>query len=99
MDRFGLRIRVQSIRTKLSSNSGGLIATERDPEMRITGRVDPDHTRLKLPCNSMGSRDILGEQSSSEPIRGVIGFRDGFSVRGELVDDNDWAEDFFSDDR
>lgn len=46
VNRFCLRVSIKCIRSQLAADARRLVASKRDTEMRITGRVDPDHSGL-----------------------------------------------------
>ena len=93
MDSLDLGVVLQSIRAKLTANTGLLEATEWCLVGDHVVVVHPDGTSLQGVGDTDSGVDVLGVNGSSETVRGVVTNLDSLSLILELLDGDDRAED------
>ena len=81
----------------LAADSGLLGTTEGRAQIAQEPAINPGNATVNLWRNAKGARDILGPDSRSQPIRGVIGQGNDFLFRIEGADMAAGTEDFLID--
>ncbi|KAH3663593.1 hypothetical protein OGAPHI_004994 [Ogataea philodendri] len=89
-------VKLQCIGTELSSNTTHLDTTKWNVDVRVTVGVDEHHTGLQLGSNLVGLGDVVGKQSSSKTVGGVVGSLDNLSSGFELGNCNNRTKDLFT---
>lgn len=89
MNSLNLGISLETSLTQLATNPTLLNTTERNAEVAIIARVNPDHTRLDLGSNAVRTLDIRREHSRAKTVRGIVGARERLTLIGEGGDGNE----------
>lgn len=73
MHSLGLQVRLQTSLTQLATNTTLLNTTKRHSRVRVIGRVDPDHARLKPLSNLVSALNVLAKDSRGQAVLRVVG--------------------------
>jgi hypothetical protein len=84
LDSFNSSPTLKGLLTHVSSKSTLLHTSERNIGTQHRPRIDSHLARLKFLSHTVSTINIVGEDSSTEAMMRVIGFEDGFLLRGEL---------------
>lgn len=76
----------------------GLEATEGNLRVELVVAVNPDGTGVEGVADTVGTGEVLGEDTRGKTVDGVVGGLDDLLLSLELGDDDDGAEDLLLDD-
>lgn len=90
-----LRVRIpgQARLSELPANPTLLHASKWNPEVAVVARVDPYHTRLQLPRDTMRALNVLCENSRTQAIDRPVGHLNSLLLGLEGGDNNKGSKD------
>lgn len=89
---LGLRVSRQARLAELAADTTLLDAAEGDPDVRVVGRVDPDHAGLDARRDAVRELEALAEDGGAQAVRRVVGHAHGLVLRLERRDDDERPE-------